>query len=183
MNLRQLKSRTVRACEAAKMWKREREQVSDEVQNMTMDQAGERISALLNEQRDLYRQLVRLADRQRGMITGNQPERLLGILAERQHLIDRLTAAGKQLKPYQVHWQQVRESLTEEQARGIDGLVGEVNALLAEILRKDEADTALLSARKSETGRALQMVKTGRRAGAAYAATGQQTTSMDWAQA
>jgi len=143
--------------------------------------------ALLTEQRDLYRQLARLAEQQRGLITGDHPERLLDVLAERQRLIDRLTATGRELKPHQMNWRQVREQLPAPQAREIDALVAEVNTLLSDILKQDEADTALLSARKSETARAMGTLQVSRRAGTAYAAAAGygsgQTSGLDWTQA
>lgn len=159
------------------------------MQNSTLTAAqppGERVAVLLREQRDLYRQLSRLADQQRGMITGDDPERLLAVLAERQRLVDRLTGLGRELKPLQANWRQLREHLSAEQAGSIDALVTEVNALLSEILRKDEADTALLSARKCETGRAIDNVQAGRRAGTAYAAAtayaSGDVSGVDWTQ-
>lgn len=150
----------------------------------TTDRPEERIAMLLTEQRDLYRQLSRLADQQRGLITGDDPERLLAVLAERQRLIERLTAIGRELKPLQANWRHLRENLTAQQVDRIDALVNEVNALLSEILKRDEADTALLSARKSETSQAIGTVQAGRRAGSAYAAAGTgQNSGIDWAQA
>jgi hypothetical protein len=169
-------------------WKRkEAREVVQNQQHMTVDPAGERIAALLTEQRDLYRQLARLADQQRGLITGDAPERLLGVLAERQRLIDRLTATGCELKPHQLNWRQIREHLPAPLAHEIDGLVAEVNTLLSDILKKDEADTALLSARKNETARAMGTLQVSRRAGSAYAAASGygsgQSSGMDWTQA
>jgi hypothetical protein len=142
------------------------------------------IAKLLIQQRELYRMLGRLSERQRGFITGNEPERLLALLAERQRLIERLTAIQRRLKPYQADWRRIREGMGGDEGRQIDALVGEVDGLLAEILRKDEADTALLSARKQETGRAIGVVQAGRSAGAAYAAAARSgQAGMDWADA
>jgi hypothetical protein len=152
----------------------------------TMDRPDERVAALLTEQRDMYRQLSRLADQQRGLITGNETERLLAVLAERQRLVERLTATGRELKPLQANWSSVRDSLSPQQAGDVDALVGEVKALLTEILERDEADTALLSARKSETSQAMGTLQVSRRAGTAYAASvgaAGQSSGMDWTQA
>lgn len=145
--------------------------------------SGERVHALLLEQRDLYRQLAGLAERQRALITGGQPEQLLAGLADRQRLVDRLTVTGNELKPYQANWRQFREGLAPDEATRIDRLVGEVNVLLSRILEKDAADAALLSARKSETGQAIGQLHAGRQAGAAYANSAPASSGMDWAQA
>lgn len=132
---------------------------------------GERVAELLSEQRDLYRQLARLSERQRGLITGDEPERLLALLSERQQLIDRLESIGVELRPYQANWRQVRAGLTDDEGRRVDGLLGEVNAILSEILKQDEADTALLSARKNQTQQQIGTIQTGRQVGRAYAST------------
>jgi hypothetical protein len=143
---------------------------------------GSQVAGLLTEQRDLYRQLSRLSVQQRSLITGNDPERLLTLLAERQQLIDRLQAVGDRLRPHQANWRRLRQEVNEDQGRRIDTLVAEINTLLAEILKQDEADTALLSARKGETQRAIGAISTGRQAGRAYTAAAH-TQGIDWAQA
>lgn len=145
---------------------------------------GKDLTTLLTRQRDLYVQLGRLAEGQRSMITGDEPERLLTILAERQRLIDQLESVSRRLKPYQANWRQVRGSLPPEQADEVDHLVGEVNSLLTGILQKDEADAQLLSARKGRTAQAMSELKAGRKAGAAYAASsGSQAAGADWGDA
>jgi hypothetical protein len=140
------------------------------------------IAGLLIEQRDLYLQLSRLTEKQRGLITGDEPERLLTLLAERQRIVDKLQAVGRQLRPYQANWRQCRDEMPDNEGRRVDGLVGEINALLADIMKQDETDTALLSVRKSETHRAIGTVQTGRQADRAYTASlDSQQQGMDWA--
>lgn len=146
--------------------------------------AASEIAALLSTQRDLYLQLSQLTEQQRGLITGDEPEQLLTLLAQRQQIIDQLQAVSARLRPYQANWRQVRGRLGEDESRQIDGLVGEINALLADIMKQDETDTALLSARKGETHRAIGTLQTGRQASRAYAVTyGGQSQGIDWTQA
>jgi len=150
----------------------------------TNESAASEIASLLAEQRDLYMQLSQLTEKQRGLITGDEPERLLTLLAQRQQLIERLQTVGRRLKPYQANWRQVRGRLPESDGRRIDGLVGEINTLLAGIMKQDETDAALLSARKGETHRAIGTVQTGRQADRAYTATSSgHQEGMEWAQA
>jgi hypothetical protein len=74
--------------------------------------------------------------------------------------------------------------LTAEDGDRVDGLVAEVNTLLSGILEQDEADAQLLSARKSETARAITSVRRGRQAGAAYTASaGVQNSNVEWTDA
>lgn len=128
--------------------------------------------ALLSEQCGLYAQLRDLAVGQRSLITGDRPELLLGVLGERQRLIERLEALSGRLRPYQNDWRAVRSGLSASDGRRVDQLVAEVNALLKGILEKDAADAELLAARKSETALRVQSARAVRQAGAAYAASG-----------
>lgn len=125
---------------------------------------------LLRVQRDLCRRLQSCASTQRSLITGDQPEKLLEVLGERQRLLDRLILVGDQLRPFQKSWTAVRGQLPPAQSVEADALVNEVNVLLGGILRADEADAQLLSARKSATADEIRQVGHGRQAGAAYAA-------------
>ncbi len=141
---------------------------------------GEDALSLLIEQRDLCRQLAGLSDAQRALITGNEPERLMQALASRQTLLDRMTAVGSRLQPYQQDWRAVRSTLNGEEARRADSLVAEVHTLLQQILQKDEEDGKLLSARKGATAGAMTDLRSRRQAGAAYSGTGAGGASREW---
>jgi len=140
--------------------------------------------ALLTEQRDLCRRLSGFAQAQHSLITGNEPERLLTLLADRQQLLDRLSLVGTRLRPLQQNWRAVREGLSGHQAQMADALIAEVNQLLAGILHADETDAQLLSAKKNATAQAMGEVSRGRQAGAAYAAMAtagaSATARVDW---
>ena len=134
-----------------------------------------------SEQRDLCRRLSGFAQTQRALITGDEPQRLLELLAERQQLLDRLMTVGERLRPLQKQWVEVRTALSDSQVRQAEELIGEVNRLLAGILQIDDADAQLLSARKSMTARALKQVGRGRQAGAAYESSVTATpVRVDW---
>ncbi len=140
-----------------------------------------KLLALLSEQCDLCRRLAGLADRQRERITGDEPELLLTILADRQRLIDRLGALTDLLRPYQQNWREVRAGLDARDGREADRMVAEVNELLLAILQLDEADARMLSARKIATARALTEIGHQRMAGTAYAMAGASSPAqVDW---
>jgi len=151
----------------------------------TSEMDSTEIANLLIQQRDLYRALGRLSERQRNLITSDEPERLLSLLAERQKLIEQMQTINQRLQPFQVNWRQIRTSLDEKNVRRIDDLVNEINGLLGDILKTDEADTALLSVRKSERGQAIGAMQSGRQADRAYSVAGESYPSgsgMDWTQ-
>ena len=136
--------------------------------------AGEaaHLVALLTEQCELYRELSGLAEHQRSLIDGNQAERLLGVLGQRQTIIDRLSMLAERMRPYQRSWQTIRQGLSPDESRRVDHLVAQVNDYLSAILAQDKADVELLATRKGETATAMSQLKASRRAGAAYAAAG-----------
>jgi hypothetical protein len=124
---------------------------------------------LLTRQRDLYRNLRELSEKQRALIAGDRPEMLLSILRERQDLVTALARLNEELGPYRQNWDTVHAALPEAQRNAASALVHEINALLRVILRTDQEDGALLSARKQAVGEQIADVTGGRTANAAYA--------------
>jgi len=145
------------------------------------DHDQDRLVVLLTRQRDLCVQLAKLAESQRSLITGDEPERLLEVLAKRQGLLDEVTAVSQQIRPYQQNWPEVRSKIPEETSREVDQLIKEVHDHLSNILAEDREDAQLLSARKSSTSQALGKIKTHQQAGAAYTAVAAYgPSSMEW---
>lgn len=124
---------------------------------------------LLKEQRDLYRGLQELSERQRTLIAGDRPELLLNILRDRQTLVTALAKVNQQLSPYRRNWQSIHETLPEVTRHTASELLEEINGMLQVILKTDQEDQALLSARKQAVARSLSDVSGGRVANAAYA--------------
>lgn len=124
---------------------------------------------LLEQQRDLYRKLRELSDRQRALISGDRPEMLLTILRDRQDLVAALARLNDQLAPYRRNWDEMYAGLPESRRVTASGLLQDINGLLRVILRTDQEDTALLSARKQGVANELTGLAGGRTANAAYA--------------
>jgi len=139
--------------------------------------SADELIGLLAEQRELYTHLGRLVESQRAWITGDEPERLLAVLGERQGWIARLEWSAQRLRAYQENWDDVRRGLTAAEHERVGHLVDEVNTLISGILRRDEADAQLLAARKGATAQALGALRTARQAGAAYSAAAHQSPS------
>jgi hypothetical protein len=128
-----------------------------------------RLVELLTQQRDLYRSLRELSEQQRALISGDRPEMLLRILRERQDLVTGLARLNEELGPYRRNWDAVHASLPEAQRGVASGLLQEINGLLRVILRTDQEDGALLSARKQAVGTQIGDMTGGQAANAAYA--------------
>ena len=143
--------------------------------------AATELIGLLTEQHDLYGQLADLAEHQRSLIAGDETERLLVVLGQRQKIIDRLEVVADQLRPYQQNWREIRSRMAGGDGKEADRLVAEMNTLLSTILEKDRADAQELAARKGSVAREMAGLKASREAGAAYAAAGSTGQSrVDW---
>jgi flagellar biosynthesis/type III secretory pathway chaperone len=129
-----------------------------------------RLVTLLTEQRDLYQQLRTLSDRQRTLISSNQPDTLLELLTRRRQIVAALAELNERLGPYRRHWDEMYTALPETHRAQASGLLQEVNGLLRVILKTDQEDGALLAARKQAVGSEIRGLTDGRTANAAYAA-------------
>jgi hypothetical protein len=128
-----------------------------------------RLIHLLKQQRELYLQLRDLSDRQRALIASDSPDLLLSILRDRQTLVAALVRLNEQLAPYRRDWEAVQATLSDDVRQQAAQLLEEINDLLRNILRVDQEDGALLSARKQAVAQSLSEVSGGRTANAAYA--------------
>lgn len=128
-----------------------------------------RLIELLGKQRDLYRALRVLSEKQRSMIAGDRPELLLEILRDRQDLVTALARLNEELGPFRRNWDGVYAALPDPQREQASEILHEVNSLLHVILQTDQEDGALLSARKQAVQEEIADASGGQVANAAYA--------------
>ena len=139
---------------------------------------GSHLIHLLTQQRLLYRQLRELAQKQSGLVDGNNPEMLLRVLAARQRIIDRLRGIDRELKPIRDEWQQIAQSLPAPQRQKAQKLVAEVQQILGEIIARDEKDTRALSHQQKQVAGEIKAAAAGKRVHQAYSqGSGQDVTS------
>ncbi|MFH1745709.1 MAG: flagellar export chaperone FlgN [Planctomycetota bacterium] len=132
-------------------------------------QDSKRLINLLTQQRDYYLRLRELSEQQRTLISGGRPDQLLNILRERQTLVGSLARLNEQLAPFRRNWEGTYAGLPDDQRAQANNLLQEINNLLRVILRTDQEDSALLSARKQSVGQEIGAVSNGRAANTAYA--------------
>lgn len=133
--------------------------------------------ALLEQQRKLYLQLRTLSDQQGPLVAEAQAEPLLGLLAQRQRLIDDLGGVNTRLEPFRRKWDDLWGGLADAQRAQIGGLVKEVQALLAGIIQQDERDRHVLQTAKTRVAAELQNASRVGRAVNAYRAVPKAGTS------
>jgi len=134
------------------------------------ENVGEMV-ALLKEQRTLFCRLRALTQRQRSLITQDDSDALLGVLSQRQQLVDGLIGISDRLAPYRSDWSTLYAELEEPVRQEVAGLLEETNAALHGILQSDRQDTAMLTARKQQIADSAATLDHGSRAGAAYGET------------
>ncbi len=140
--------------------------------NATVEQNVGRVIELLRHQRTLYRKLRSLAERQKSLVVSDDASALIGLLAERQRLVDGLVQLNVQLAPYRENWTEFYQGLGEPQRVEVSDLLEEVNASLGAILRDDARDTAMMTARRERMAIELGEIGGSRKAHAAYARSG-----------
>ena len=133
------------------------------------------VLTLLRRQRDLYRRLHRLADRQHGLIAESDPGTLLTVLGDRQKLVESLLEVGRELAPHRETWAETRQALDDQDREEAEGILAEVCQILGQVIDADEQDARLLSARKVHGSGALQSLRSDREAVSAYAAGARQS--------
>src|SRR5688572_20233063 len=101
---------------------------------------------LLSEQEGLVNQLVDLARRQAGLIAEGRTDHLLGLLADRQRLIDQFTSSQELLTELTQGLEQRLQSVASLERDSIRRLINTIGERLAEVMKCDEQDQATLQA-------------------------------------
>ncbi len=147
-----------------------------------LNERSDRLIDLLKQQRECYGELKRLAQNQRQLITDQNPEALLTILAERQRLVDRLASLNKALQPFRQEWSETYTLMNDDRRLTVRRMLDEINTLLGSILVTDAEDSRLLAAGKENIRTQLVTTTTGRMANSAYAAQAYRTVKIDASQ-
>lgn len=129
---------------------------------------AERLIALLKRQALLYSRLRDLSTQQRNLISGDRPELLLSVLTERQTVVTDLARNNNLLAPFRRQWDELFPTLPEAVREHARALLAEINEAAGSILRTDEEDYALLSARREDVGNTLRGLGGAKTATTAY---------------
>ena len=130
----------------------------------------ETVVELLSRQHHLCDRLVQLTEHQRPLVSGDDSDRLLALLGERQKLVLEMEDVACRLRPVRSDWRNVRAGLPAGLGSKADELVAGIERLFAKVMEADEQATRLLSARRGQAAQAISGLRVSRTAGAAYAA-------------
>jgi len=134
---------------------------------------------MLELQKKLYIQLSGLAQSQFDLIENNTPEALLRVLADRQKLLSKITKVDNDLKIFKQNRDEILSQYSAAERDRINILLGEIEAVLCEVLENDQRDAQLLSGKKDQVANEIKKTKSGSRYNKAYAASyGEQQKQM-----
>lgn len=122
----------------------------------------------LTRQRDLYRALDGLSTKQQTLIADGHPEQILGVLSERQAIVDQLGELSRELAPLRPRITEIAEAAPDAKRTTLRSLVDEVQTLLQTIIERDDADHQRLETSKNKVGQQLAKIQTAPRAIDAY---------------
>lgn len=134
--------------------------------------------SLLEQQRRVYVKLRLLADRQGALVVNEDTQPLLGLLMERQRLVDSLVSLNERLAPYRASWTAIYAGMDELERRHVASLLEESNTALGTIINNDNRDTATLEARRQSMAAQLGHADTAARANAAYVSRSGSKTAL-----
>ncbi|WP_432799447.1 flagellar export chaperone FlgN [Poriferisphaera sp. WC338] len=126
------------------------------------------VIALLHQQKELYEKLDVLSDHQSVLVGQGDTDQLLAVLAQRQALVDGLVALNGKMQPYREKWDAVAGGMNAACKAQVNGLVDEVERLLAQILKRDELTQGQLQTAKTQVGQELAKTNQGGAAASAY---------------
>ncbi len=150
-----------------------REQGSDgEAVQAELLLSGERFTELVERQVELYGHLEKLVEKQRELVSLDDPKPLLSLLAERQKLTEALSAVARQIGPLSVQWDRVREQLSPSRRSHCEAMLRRVRQYLHDIIAADGQDVLRLEVRKKNVVDELSGLAT---RGAMLSAYGQRT--------
>jgi len=141
--------------------------------------AAQVLMGLLDRQRQLYRHLQSLVDRQAEWVSAGNPDGLLQVLAQRQTLLEDVKKTNDALLPFRQRWDAVCQMLDEQQRSQVTEAVNEINQRLQTIMQRDQKDSEMLQLRCRKIGQQLQMARIGRTAVRAYGTTGGQDIALN----
>jgi hypothetical protein len=134
------------------------------------------LESLLNRQLDLYRKLRGLADRQRQLVTQDDPQPLLALLGERQELVDELAGLSEVLLPAQRAWRRCADQVEPAVRTRIEQLLQRISGTLQSVLDSDAEDTRRLASRRQRAHQEVEQIHEGQRALTAYQALAPSTS-------
>jgi hypothetical protein len=124
--------------------------------------------ALLQQQRAMVDELVRLSQSQAALIAEGRTDRLLDLLAKRQAIIDGFTASQSRLAELTGGLDDRMGGAPAQERDRIKSLINEIGERLAQVMKRDEADQKQLRTSRDHVVQEMAKLGTARQAQGAY---------------
>ena len=121
-------------------------------ENPSIQGEANEVFALLEQQRDLYRELKSQSEQQDALIASGATDQLLSLLAQRQRLIDGLGQVSSSLAPYRSRIAVIADQASGDLGEQMRAMVEEVRELLESIIADDEKGKTDLEAARDKVG-------------------------------
>jgi hypothetical protein len=121
-------------------------------ENPSLPGEANEVFALLEQQRDLYRELKSQSEQQDALIASGATDQLLSLLAQRQRLIDGLGQVSSSLAPYRSRIAVIADQASGDLGEQMRAMVEEVRELLESIIADDEKGKTDLEAARDKVG-------------------------------
>lgn len=128
---------------------------------------------LLRQQRTLVNELVARATQQESMIKEGRTEALIGLLSQRQELIDSFTSTQEDFASLLTNLNEKLDGATSDQKAQIKNLVNEIGDSLGVVMRRDEEDRGRLEVSCQRVQQEMKDLAGSREAHDAYRHNGQ----------
>lgn len=127
---------------------------------------------LLERQHAIVQQLAQLAESQSELVSASHADRLLDLLASRQRLIDEFAATQPRLAELTTGMEARLETVAPAQRDRIRSLIDTIGERLADVMRRDEQDQALLRSNRDQVKQELATLGAAKQARNAYTTGG-----------
>ena len=127
------------------------------------------VISALEEQVACYRKLARLAEAQREHVQQSHMEALLGVLKNRQEILDQLARLELIVSPAKRRWSDFLGEIEIDTRARAEQMVTETRRLLEQIMASDRTDALALEQRKLNLGKEIKQAAGARQINRNYA--------------
>ena len=146
--------------------------LADEVRGGDVRKWGPRLKGMLEAQRSVCLRLDEMSLVQQGLVRSGDTAAVLGVLAERQGMVEELQRISAELEPFRARRQELMARLGETERAVYERLVEEISGLVEGVKTRDDQDRVEMERQRGEVTSELTGMYPARGAVAAYGGAG-----------
>jgi len=123
---------------------------------------------LLDEQRELCMRLESLSREQTSHVEAGRTDALIGVLSDRQRVIDRVVEINDRLEPFRSRREALMNRMSSGEQQGVQVRIDAIADSVERVRARDDADRLALEKQRSIVGDELTSLTRGRGAMTAY---------------